>query len=195
MPAVAGPVRRGLPPAARPLLFPALLLALQASLSLGFSPTPLFRPARLSPSAALLRSAVVPPAYAPSRRAPSLRMGSEASQGQAPSEPNIKSTARLESGTSLALNLSEALQEALRAASANLPPGPPSCCFVQVSSQYIEGGGDGEIGAQGYRAVTQLLSGLFAERGWLEVPVVGCSASGVIAGNSQTEGACNPQPT
>jgi len=116
--------------------FPVLLLALQASLALGFSPPPLFRPARLSPSSILLRSVVALPAYVPSRCAPELRMASEASQGQAAtSQANVKSTARLEAGSSLAPNLDSALQEAIRAASANLPPGPPSCCFVQVSSR------------------------------------------------------------
>ena len=49
------------------VLFPALFLALQASLGLGFSPPPLFRPSRLSPSSVLLRSVVALPAYVPSR--------------------------------------------------------------------------------------------------------------------------------
>ena len=176
------------------MLFLALLLALQASLGLGFLPPPLFWPARLSPSSALLRSVVALPACVPTRRTPELQIGSEASQGQsAIGQTIVKSTARSRGHCWRPTSTSAAGGDSGRL---RKPPARASfCCFVQVSSQYfarprsIEGGGDGdEIGAQGYQAVTTVLSSLFAERGWQEVPAVGCSSSGTISGTSQTEG-------
>ena len=50
-------------------------------------------------------------------------------------------------------------------------------------------GADGRvIEKEGYDRVTALLSRLFAARGWRDTPIVGCSTSGVIAPDFQTEG-------
>jgi len=108
--------------------------------------------------------------------------------------PKMQSEALLVSGLSTAPELGDALTEALRLAAGQLPEGvAPTSCVLLVSSRYCNFG-DEILAADGrtrkseaYDKVAPLVGRLFAQRGWAQTPVVGCSISAALSQDQEPE--------